>query len=133
MNEEKNPSFLTRVMSVNLFAILTISSLAWFFISAVNLFSQLRFDDAVVTFDKGAMYMLGVGAGLLCLTAGGFIEGVVGKELTPNMKSLFKYGLIASIFAMVVLPHLAHYLTNGYAQKKNYDVCHEVSYHWLLY
>jgi len=52
MNEEKNPSFLTRVMSVNLFAILTISSLAWFFISAVNLFSQLRFDDAVVTFDK---------------------------------------------------------------------------------
>ncbi len=133
MNSEQNPSFSTRLLSVTFFSVLTTSSLLWFFVSITKLLSQIRLNDPVVAFDKGSMYMLGVGIGLLCLTIGGLMQGILGKVLTAKRESLFKRSLVISIVLIVTLPPLAQYLVDSNLRKKQYKICNEATYHWLLY
>lgn len=133
MYSEHNPSFSTRLLSVAFFAILTILSLVWFFISVTSLLSQFRLNESVIAFDKGSMYMLGVGIGLLSLTIGGLMQGIFGKVLTSKWESLFKRSLVVSIIVMVALPQLAQYSVDSYARKQHYDICNEATYKWFLY
>jgi len=133
MKYEQLPSTLVRFLSVGFFLILTLSALAWFVVSIIGLAFQFRMNDAVVGFDKGSMYMLGAGLGLLLLTIGGVMQGLIGKELTPKQEALFAKGLISSLILMVTFPQLTHYIVANYAQKQNYIVCKNATYRWLLY
>jgi len=67
MNDEQRPPLITRILSGALLSALTLAALAWFFISVTELISKFRLGDPVVGFDKGSMYMLGCGLGLLLL------------------------------------------------------------------
>ncbi len=133
MSGEQNPSFSIRILSVTFFSVLTISSLVWFFISVTSLLSQFYLNESVIAFDKGSMYMLGVGIGLLVLTVGGLMQGIFEKALTSKWEYLFKRSLVVSIIVMVALPQLAQYSVDSYARKQHYEICSEATYHWFLY
>lgn len=133
MNREQLPSPLTRFLSVVFFSMLTLSALAWFVVSVIGIISQFSLNDPVVGFDKGSMYMLGVGLGLLLLTIGGIMQGIFGQALTPKEETLFKRGIVISIVLMVTFPQLAHYLVSKYAHKQHYSICNDATYRWLLY
>ncbi|VAW90479.1 hypothetical protein MNBD_GAMMA17-1731 [hydrothermal vent metagenome] len=133
MDGEQRPSTLARFISVAFFLILTLSSLTWFTVSIIGFISQFLLNDPVVEFDKGSMYMLGIGLGLLLLTIGGVMQGLLGKKLTPQKETLFTRGLVFSLIIMFGFPHLTHYVVANYAQQRNYSVCSDASYRWLLY
>ena len=133
MKSEQLPSAFVRFLSVGFFLILALSALAWFVVSIIGFVSQFRMNDMVVGFDKGSMYMLGIGLGLLLLTIGGVIQGLLGIKLTPKKETLFTRGLMFSLILMVTFPQLTHYLVAHYAQKQNYIVCSAATYRWLLY
>ena len=133
MNGEQRPSTLARFLSVAFFLILALSSLTWFTVSIVGFISQFIVNDSVIEFDKGAMYMLGAGLSCLLLTAGGIVQGLLGKTLTPKMLSLFTRGIVGSLILMFGFPQLTHYVVANYAQQRNYSVCSDATYRWLLY
>jgi len=133
MNGEQLPSPLARFLSVAFFSMLTLSALAWFVVSIIGLISQFRLNDPVVGFDKGSMYMLGIGFGLLLLTIGGIMQGMLGQALTVKKETLFKRGIVISIVLMVAFPQLTHYLVDKYAHKHHYSICNDATYSWLLY
>ncbi|GAB3093702.1 hypothetical protein G8770_22620 [Aestuariicella hydrocarbonica] len=133
MQTEQQSSPMARFLSVSFFLVLTIASLAWFFLSITNLISQIRLDAPIIGFDKGSVYMLGIGLGLLVLTAGGIIQGILGKSLTPAKESLFKKGIGASLVVAFLLPHVVHYAVTKYTDEKDYRICDGANYHWFLY
>ena len=126
-------SVLARTLSITFFSIGTLSALVWFFVSLIGVITLFRLNKPVITFDKGAMYMLGVGLGLLLLTITGFIQGVLKKKLSHRAEILFKRGIIVSVMLMLVTPQLAHYLVANSAQQRHYDICKAASYRWFLY
>lgn len=133
MNDGQRPSLLARILSVSFFSILTLAALTWFFISITELISKFRLGDPVVGFDKGSMYMLGCGLGLLLLSIGGVMQGILGLELTRKMEALFTRGIVISLLLMFAFPQLTHYLVDEYAHKQHYSICSDVTYRWLLY
>jgi len=133
MKSEQLPSALARFLSVGFFLVLTLSALAWFVFSIIGFITQFRMNNVVVGFDKGSMYMLGIGLGLLLLTIGGVMQGLFKKKLTPKKETLFARGLVFSLILMVTFPQLTHYLVANYSQKQNYIVCSDATYRWLLY
>ena len=133
MNEGQSSSLLVRILYAALFLVLTLGSVAWFFISAVGLISQFRIENPVVAFDKGSMYMLGCGLVLLSLTIGGMMQGIFGLELTPKKATLFSRGIVVGLILTFAFPHMTHYLVDRYAHKKHYSVCDDATYRWRLY
>jgi hypothetical protein len=79
------------------------------------------------------MYMLGCGLGLLLLSIGGVMQGILGLKLTKKMDALFPRGLVISLLLMFAFPQLTHYLVDKYAHKQHYSICSDVTYRWLLY
>jgi hypothetical protein len=133
MNDEQHSSLLARILSVTFFSVLTLAALTWFFISITELISKFRLGDPVVGFDKGSMYMLGCGLGLLLLSIGGVMQGIIGLKLTRKVEELFTRGIVISLLLMFAFPQLAHYLVDKYAHKQHYSICSDVTYRWLLY
>lgn len=133
MKESTTPSLQTKIISLAFFVFLAAGSLLWFGKSVVSLYHQFHFHEAIVAFDKGAMYMFGVGAGLLLLIGGGVLQGLLGREPNDAAKKIFKGGVIFSLTLTIALPQLAHYWVSHSAKAQNYDVCNEAGYQWLMY
>lgn len=127
------PPAIKRLLSVSFFLILGLAALLWFGVSMSTLVSQLVAESPVVAFDKGAMYMLGVGSALLLLAAGGFLHGVMGKKQTKAGDSIFKRGVIVCFLVLIVFPQAAQYVVNRYAIGHSYQICESAGYRWLLY
>ncbi len=133
MNDVQRSPLLTRILSVALFLALALGALAWFFISVTELISKFRLGAEVVGFDKGSMYMLGCGLGLLLLSIGGVMEGILGLKLTKKMDVLFTRGIVISLMLMFAFPQLTHYLVDKYAHQQHYSICSDATYRWILY
>lgn len=133
MNHEQSPSILVRLLSIGFFLLFALAALAWYIFSMTDLTSAHLSGQSVVSFDKGSTYMLGAGIGGLLFVIGGVMQGLLRKRLTPKAESLFTKGLIFSLILMFVLPHITHYAVATYTQHKNYSVCRDASYRWLLY
>jgi hypothetical protein len=133
MTENATPSLPAKIISLAFFVVLAAGSLLWAGISIVSLYRQLHFHEAIVAFDKGAMYMLGVGIGLLLLVGGGILQGLLGREPDAAVKKIFKWGIVFSLTLMIALPQLAHYWVDYSAKTQKYEICHEAGYQWLMY
>jgi hypothetical protein len=133
MGESATPSLKTKIMSLTFFVALAAGSFLWFGISIVSLFNQLHFHEAIVAFDKGSIYMLGVGVGLLLLIGGGVLQGFLGREPDAAAEKIFKWGMVISLTLMIALPQLVHYWVDHSAKTQKYEVCGEAGYQWLMY
>lgn len=120
-------------MGVVFFLLLTIAALAWLVVSITDFTTQIRLSAPVIEFDKGSVAMLGVGMGLLLFTAGGVVQGLLGKTLIPKYEFLFTKGIVISILFAFLLPHAVHYGVRQYIQKQHYDLCKPATYRWFLY
>lgn len=133
MSEEPQASLLVRILSLAFFGMLTLGAFVWFAVSIKGLISQFHIESLVVGFDKGSMYMLGCGLGLLLLTIGGLMQGFLEFDFTAKMRLLFARGIVVSLVLMVLFPQLTHYVAGRHAQNKGYSICEDASYRWLLY
>ena len=133
MNDQRHPSILVRISIGALFLLSTLAALTWFFISITELISQFRLEEPVIAFNNAPMYMLGGGLGILLLSIGGVMQGILGLELTRKMEVLFTRGLVFSMLLMFAFPQLTHYLVDKYAHKQHYSICSDLTYRWLLH
>lgn len=133
VNDEQNSSIVVRFLSVGFFLIFALAALVWFILSMNVLISDLLREQPVISFDKGSMYMLGAGIGGLLFVTGGVLQGLLRKNLTPKSESFFAKSIIFSLILMFGLPHVTHYAVARYTHQKNYSICSDATYRWLLY
>lgn len=133
MTDEGSLSLITRITGPLLFSILTISSFTWFFFDIVVLFREFGNASLIITFGKGAMYMLGVSIGAFFLTVGVSYHGFTGKKVSESIERILMMGVIVGIIVMVALPQITHYYVNGVIERRGYIACEEANYSWLLY
>lgn len=133
MEHPNRPSALLRYGGLLLFASLSLAALAWFGWSIIQIITQIRSNTAVILFDKGAVYMLGVGMGLLVLTYGILHEVILGLALTKRVTKRINISALISIIVLFIVPHLVHYLVEHALNERDYIICDQASYQWLLY
>jgi hypothetical protein len=87
----------------------------------------------VITFNKGAMYVLGAGAGALSLSVAVVYTAIYQRKVSFSVeKVLIKIALIAMV-VMFVLPQIAHLSVNRIIDDNSYQECEPLSYRWMLY
>lgn len=133
MDYDQSPSILARLSGIGFFLLFAIAALAAYIFSMTKLTSAFLSGQPVVSFDKGSTYFLGAGIGGFLFVIGGVREGLLRTTLTAKEASLFSKGLIFSLFLTFALPHITHYAIATYTQYKNYSICRDASYRWLLY
>jgi hypothetical protein len=116
-----------------LFILMSLASLLWFAWSILSLIGQINSNSPAISFDKGAMYMLGVGVGLSALTYAILHEAILKKILTERVTSWITRCAFAGIGLMFIFPHIVHYPVENYLEGEGYQICSQASYQWLLY
>jgi len=119
-----------KYVTVIVFALFAICSLLAFGYYAFDVTISLILKKEIIEFNKGAMYMLGVGlgSGLLVIF---MIHELTGKKISNSYnKKATKFALI-SIGMIFVFPQLADYIVSSKVEKMDYVFCEEKSYRWL--
>ena len=122
-----------RVAVVGAFTILSVISLAWFVASAVNVWNQINSTAAVITLEKGALYLFGAGFALAVLTYAMVYEGILRRPLTKSVARLFSSLLIGSLLLTFGLPPVAGHVVDETLEARGYQVCDLKSRQWPIF
>ena len=122
-----------RVAIVGTFAILSLISWAWFVASAINVWNQINSMAAVITLEKGALYLFGVGFALVVLTYGMAYEGLLRRPLTKTVAKLFNGLLIGSLLLTFTVPPVGEYVVTETLAARGYEVCDLKSRQWPIF
>ena len=133
MDMKNSPTPLARYGGFFLFLLVTMACFIWFFWSVYDIVDSIFSKAHTVYFDKGSLYMFGAGIGLASLTFTIFYEGLLGRNLTNKITRGITRSASIGVSLMFILPHIFHYLASTYLEEKQYVVCDEMSYQWLLY
>lgn len=127
IKSEGSHSFRKLLLGAILFGVIVLLALLWFLVDFSLFITQFYLDENIVQFNKGTMYMLGVGFGLLLFNGLMFIQGVFKKELTSKSEHFFTKGMVFSVILTFIFPHITHFFVNKYAVNNNYSVCDSAS------
>ncbi len=130
MEKGDPPSLIDRVGTPLFLLLLGGSAMAWFIFEVYSMFSHGL--SSVVTFYKGACYMLGVSIASLAFTFMIIKEFWFLRPLTKKQNTFYSRIVISGVVLMFAFPHLAHYAANKYFTTHGYTVCEEASRQWLF-
>jgi hypothetical protein len=133
MTREVQSSLIERVFGASLFFALSIASIAWFVLSASSSVSEVVSSGPVLTFNKGAMYMLGASIGAFSLSVGVAYHSIFSRKVPERIEKMLMRGAICGILIMVLLPQVAHFGIGRVVEERQYIECHQAEYSWLLY
>ncbi len=126
---KKNP-FIIQVPTAILFILITLSALIIFCYFTYILIAGIFTGSDIIIFNKGAMYMLGVGltSGLLSFF---MLYEIFNKEISASLNKKSTRPALIFICSIFVIPQLAGFAVNGYVESIKYVYCSEKSSHWL--
>lgn len=130
---DRDSSFFTMLLNVIFLSMLILFSFIWFIYSVYDLTLNIINEAQVITFNKGSMYMFGVGIGLFFLLIGLVQKGLFKKDLSEKKESFLIRGSVIGIIVMFSLPIVVDYFVEQKIRKENYVVCSDMSYQWFLY
>lgn len=84
----------------------------------LQLISELTSDSDILTFDKGAFYLFGVGLGLLVLVLAIIYSRIVNNKLPDVIHKLIFISLISTVVLIFLLPQVMHFYLDSYTEKK---------------
>lgn len=120
----------TKCVTVIIFALFAISTLLAFGYYAYDVSISLILKKEVIEFNKGAMYMLGVGlgAGILVIF---MIHELTGKKISDSYNKKATRIAFISIGLIFAFPQLADYIVHSKIRSMDYVFCEDKSYRWL--
>lgn len=107
--------------------------LLWFFNHSAELSVGVFRSADTVEFDKGAMYMLGGGIGIICLLILSVPAVFFGKSPSKVIEERAIKGLIAGLVLTFTLPHLVHVSISTTLKNRDYVICQELTSRWLMH
>ena len=119
-----------KCLTAILFALFAICALLAFGYYTFDVSLSLISKKEVIEFNKGSMYMLGVGlgAGLLVIF---MIHELRGKKISSSYNNKATKFAMVSIGLIFVSPQLADYIVSTKIKSMDYVFCEEKSYQWL--
>ncbi len=133
MESSQKPSIFVRFGGFLLFVSLSLGALVWFGWSLFQMITQIASNSPIILFDKGALYMLGVGIGLSVLTYVALHEVILKRPLTKKMSKKINMSALVSLITLIIFPQIVHYPVERFLENRNYKICEQASYQWLLY
>lgn len=119
-----------KCVTVIIFALFAICVFLAFGYYAYDVSISLISKKEIIEFNKGAMYMLGVGlgSGLLVIF---MIHELTGKKISDSYNKKATKIAFVSIGLIFAFPQLADYIVNSKVKGMDYVFCEEKSYRWL--
>ncbi|MBL4706588.1 MAG: hypothetical protein JKY54_18815 [Flavobacteriales bacterium] len=133
MTGKTKPSLLERFLGASLFFALSIASIAWFILSAASSISEIISSAPVLTFNKGAMHMLGGSIGAFSFFIGVAYHSVFLRKVTERVEKILIRSAVFGILIMFLLPHITHFGIGRIVHERQYLECRQAGYHWLLH
>ena len=131
ITEPPKVSVLHLLSGLLMFSMLGIWALYYAVIVSLQLISELTNDSDILSFDKGAFYLFGVGLGLFVFVFAIIYSKIVNNKLSDIIHKLIFFSLISSVVLTFLLPQLMHFYIDSYTEKNNYEVCRDQSHRWL--
>jgi len=130
MNDDFQKNTISKYATVFVFALICVGALIAFGIYGYNVAYDLIRREELVEFNKGAMYMLGVGlsSGLLVTF---MIHELIGKEISKSYNKKATRSALIFIGLIFVFPQIADYVILYKVKNAGYVFCENRSYRWL--
>jgi hypothetical protein len=125
------PPFFSLLLFTITACLIVLFGYLWLFSSTAELVSALRVEEPVVQFEMGAMYMFGIGIGILAMIPSAVVR-LLGQPLSERMDKFVARGMIFGFVMMFSLPQIVHFAVHKITSKRPYVVCEEMSDQWLL-
>lgn len=115
------------------FSAALVAGLLWFVHDTVQLAEGIFQEQAVIDFDKGAMYMLGGGMIIAALLVAVIPKAFFNRDLSEGSTSIVGKGLLIGFVVMLALPQLVHLGVWATLKSRNYVVCQDLGSRWLMH
>lgn len=113
------------------FSVMGFTALYYAVIVSIELVTEVSSQIELITFEKGAFYLFGVGGGLLTIVFNIVYSGILKKELPDFLHVLLTRLLIGSVVLTFALPQIVHITIEPYLEDQGYQICREKSHRWL--
>lgn len=133
MMDKVKPSLPERLLGSSLFLTLSIAGMVWFILSVSSSVSGVINLDPVLTFNKGAMYLLGASIAAFSLFIGVAYHSIFLRKVSGKVEKVLIKSAVFGIVIMVFVPQIAHYSVSRIVLERQYIECHQAEYSWLLY
>lgn len=135
MKIESPPQWSTPKKIITLLVFIAISALTlvWFAFGVLTLAQQLAAMPTVITLQKSALSMLGVGLALSILSYLGVYQGLLRHPLTESLTKTFSALLIGGVVLMLGLPPVVIYVVGERLEARGYRVCDVKSHQWRIH
>lgn len=130
MGEQKKTVTPAKCITVIIFALFAICAFLVFGYYAVDVSVSLISKKEIIEFNKGSMYMLGVGLGTGMLVVF-MIHELIGKKISKSYNTKATRFALLSIGLIFVFPQFSDYLVSSKVRSMDYIFCEEKSYQWL--
>ncbi|MCK4865280.1 MAG: hypothetical protein KAT06_07595 [Gammaproteobacteria bacterium] len=131
ITEPPKQSTLYLFTGILIFLLSGTAALYYAIIVLLQLTSEIMSNSDVLTFDKGAFYLFGVGFGLFVFVLAIIYSKVVNNKLSDFIHRLIFFSLIGSVVLTFVLPQAIHFYIDSYTEQNNYQICRDQSHRWL--
>ena len=130
MQKVEEHSLPVKILVAAVFLLLGVAALFAFSYKLVSLIDNIASHSKIIVFDKGAMYMFGVGmtTGFLVFL---MIYEILQKKITARLNKIATYvgtGFLGLIF---LFPMGAGFVVQGYIDNIGYVYCSKQSSRWL--
>lgn len=132
MEGKEKPSVILQISAVVLFILFSIGALIAFGYYTFQLAFSFVNQEDIIAFNKGAMYMLGVGlsSGLLTYF---MIYEIIKKEISVAFNKKATRSALIFMGLIFILPQIFHYSLEYILEKRGYMICDLDSYQWRMY
>ena len=131
ITEPPKPTLFYILSVTAVFFVLGFTALYYAIVILNQLVTEITSDSLILTFDKGAFYLFGVGLGLIVLSATIIYSKIVNNKLPDTIHRLIFISLVASLAVLFILPQAMHFYIDSYTEKNNYQICRDQSHRWL--
>jgi hypothetical protein len=133
MTGEVKSSLPERFLGSFLFLSLSIAGTVWFILSAFSSVSDVISSNPVLTFNKGAMYMLGASIAAFSLFIGVAYHSIFLRKVPLKVEKTLMRWAVFGILIMILVPQVTHFAVGRIVHERQYIECHQAEYSWLLY
>lgn len=133
MTGEVKPSLLERFLGSFLLLTLSIASIVWFILSLSSSVCDVINSNPALTFNKGAMYMLGASITVFLLFIGVAYHSIFLRKVPEKVEKTLVRGAVIGVVIMILLPQVTHFGINRIIHDRHYIECHQAGHSWLLH
>ena len=129
--DEKPASKWIVILTTLSFGIIGIGALYIAVDATISLITGIYNFQDNIEFNKGALYLYGVGLILLIFVVGIIYTNYLKKNISSHANKIIGKAVLVFLLITFFLPQIVHYTTANYLENRGYQVCEARSKQWL--